>query len=42
MDLDILIEELTNEINFLQKEVDRYKEQNKRLVKFILKLRKKI
>ena len=41
MDLDILIEELTNEINFLQKEVDRYKEQNKRLVKFILKLRKR-
>lgn len=39
---DILIEELTNEINFLQKDVDRYKEQNKRLVKLILKLRKKI
>lgn len=38
---DILIEELTNEINFLQKDVDRYKEQNKRLVKLILKLRKR-
>lgn len=40
MDIDILIEELTNEINFLQKEVDRHKEQNKRLVKFILKFRR--
>ena len=29
-----------NEIDFLQREVDRYREQNKKLVKIIFKLRK--
>lgn len=34
-------EALCNEIDFLQREIDKYREQNKHLVKIILKLRKK-
>ena len=37
---DIEREALCNEIDFLQREVDRYKEQNRKLVKIIFKLRK--
>ena len=37
---DIEHEALCNEIDFLQREVDRYKEQNRKLVKIIFKLRK--
>lgn len=37
---DIEREALCNEIDFLQREVDRYREQNKKLVKIIFKLRK--
>ena len=29
-----------NEIDFLQREVDRYREQNKKLVEFIFKMKK--
>lgn len=37
---DIEREAMCNEIDFLQREVDRYKEQNRNLVKIIFKLRK--
>lgn len=37
---DIEHEALCNEIDFLQREVDMYREQNKKLVKIIFKLRK--
>lgn len=37
---DIEHEALCNEIDFLQREVDMYREQNKKLVKIIVKLRK--
>ena len=37
---DIEREALYNEIDFLQREVDRYREQNRKLVKIIFKLRK--
>lgn len=37
---DIEREALYNEIDFLQREVDMYREQNKKLVKIIFKLRK--
>lgn len=37
---DIEHEALCNEIDFLQREVDRYREQNKKLVKIIFNLRK--
>ena len=37
---DIEREALCNEIDFLQREVDMYREQNKKLVKIIFKLRK--
>lgn len=36
---DIEREALCNEIDFLQREVDRYREQNKRLVEFIFKMK---
>lgn len=36
---DIEREALCNEIDFLQREVDMYREQNKKLVKIIFKLR---
>ena len=36
---DIEREALCNEINFLQREVERYKEQNRQLIRFIFKLR---
>ena len=38
---DIEHEALCNEIDFLQAEVYRYKEQNRQLIKFIFKLRNK-
>lgn len=34
-----LIEALKNEIDFLQREVERYKEQHKKLVNFIITLK---
>ena len=34
-------EVLCNEIDFLQREVDRYREQNRKLVNIIIRLRKK-
>ena len=37
---DIEREALCNEIDFLQGEVERYREQNRKLVKIIFKLRK--
>ena len=37
---DIEHEALCNEIDFLQREVDRYREQNRQLIRFIFKLRK--
>lgn len=37
---DIEHEALCNEIDFLQREVDRYREQNRKLVKIIFNLRK--
>ena len=37
---DIEHEALCNEIDFLQREVDMYREQNKKLIRFIFKLRK--
>ena len=37
---DIEREAYRNEIDFLQREVDMYREQNKELVKIIFKLRK--
>ena len=37
---DIEREALCNEIDFLQREVDRYMEQNKKLVNIIIRLRK--
>lgn len=37
---DIEREALCNEIDFLQKEVDKYREQNKKLVEFIFKMKK--
>ena len=36
---DIEREALHNEIDFLQKEVDKYREQNKKLINFIFKLK---
>lgn len=36
---DIEHEALCNEIDFLQREVDRYREQNKRLINLIIKLK---
>ena len=36
---DIEHEALCNEIDFLQREVDRYKEQNKQLMEIIFKLK---
>ena len=36
---DIEHEALCNEIDFLQREVDRYREQNKKLINFIIKLK---
>ena len=36
---DIERETFCNEIDFLQEEVERYKEQNKKLVNFIIKLK---
>lgn len=38
---DIEREALCNEIDFLQKEVDRYREQNRKLVNIIFKLKRK-
>ena len=38
---DIEHEALCNEIDFLQREVDRYKEQNKQLMEIIFKLKDK-
>lgn len=38
---DIEHEALCNEIDFLQREVDKYREQNKKLVNLIFKLKKK-
>ena len=38
---DIEHEALCNEIGFLQREVDRYREQNRQLIWFIFKLRNK-
>lgn len=37
---DIELEAYRNEIDFLQHEVERYKEQNRQLIRFIFKLRK--
>ena len=37
---DIEHEALCNEIDFLQGEVERYREQNKKLVEFIFKMKK--
>ena len=37
---DIEHEALCNEIDFLQREVDRYREQNRKLVEFIFKIKK--
>lgn len=37
---DIEYDALCNEIDFLQKEVDKYREQNKKLVNIIIRLRK--
>lgn len=36
---DIEHEALCNEIDFLQREVDKYREQNKKLINFIIKLK---
>ena len=36
---DIEREALYNEIDFLQREVDMYREQNKKLINFIIKLK---
>lgn len=36
---DIEHEALCNEIDFLQKELDRYREQNKKLINFIIRLK---
>lgn len=36
---DIDREALCNEIDFLQKEVDKYREQNKKLINLIIKLK---
>ena len=36
---DIEREALCNEIDFLQKEVDKYREQNKKLINLIIKLK---
>ena len=41
MNEDLMIEALRNETRFLQEEVDRYRMQNKELIEFIFKLRKK-
>lgn len=38
---DIERDALCNEIDFLQREIDRYREQNKELVKMIFKLKNK-
>ena len=38
---DIEHEALCNEIDFLQREVDRYREQNKQLMEIIFKLKDK-
>lgn len=38
---DIEREALFNEIDFLQREIDRYREQNNRLINFIIKLKGK-
>lgn len=38
---DIEREALCNEIDFLQREVERYKEQNRQLIRFIFKLKRK-
>lgn len=38
---DIEHEALCNEIDFLQREVDRYREQNRKLVNIIFKLKRK-
>lgn len=37
---DIEREALYNEIDLLQRQVERYKEQNRQLIRFIFKLRK--
>lgn len=37
---DIEREALYNEIDFLQRKIDRYREQNKKLVNIIIRLRK--
>lgn len=37
---EIEYESLRNEIDFLQREVDRYREQNKKLIGLIIRLRK--
>ncbi len=36
---DIEREALCNEIDFLQKEVDKYREQNKKLINLIIRLK---
>ena len=38
---DIEREALCNEVDFLQKEVDKYREQNKQLMEIIFKLKDK-
>lgn len=38
---DIEHEALCNEIDFLQREVDRYREQNRQLIEIIFKLKDK-
>lgn len=38
---DIEHEALSNEIDFLQREVDRYREQNRQLMEIIFKLKDK-
>ena len=38
---DIEHEALCNEIDFLQREVERYKKQNRQLIRFIFKLKRK-
>ena len=40
MDEDMMIEALRNEVGFLQKEVDRYRRQNKELIELIFKMKK--
>lgn len=39
---DIEREALCNEIDFLQHEVERYKKQNRQLIRFIFKLKRKM